>query len=158
VTAAGGVITAEFLTLLEKPPIAVLKQTVSQSVPNATWGLITFDTEDIDTYGGHSTSVNTTRYTCQFAGWYRIGGRAAFVANATGSRGARVHINANYIPGAATLVGAGSLAGIPQTDHIVYLNVGDYVELAGGQNSGGALSTAVTFESLSMMYVEWIHA
>lgn len=157
-TTTGTPITSEFLTLLEKPPIAVLKQTVAQSVPNATWGLITFDTEDIDTYGGHSISVNTSRYTCQFAGWYRIGGRAAFVANATGSRGARVHINANYIPGAATLVGAGTLAGIPQTDHIVYLNVGDYVELAGGQNSGGALSTAVTFESASMMYVEWIHA
>ncbi|MFB7171079.1 hypothetical protein ACFCYM_09690 [Streptomyces sp. NPDC056254] len=155
---AGQTIDADFLTRLERPPIAVLKQTVSQSIPNATWGIITFDTEDVDTYGGHSTSVNTSRYTCQFAGWYRVGGRAAFAANATGSRGARVHINANYIPGAATLTGAGTLSGIPQTDHILYLNVGDYVEIAGGHNSGGALSTAVTFESASMMYVEWIHA
>ncbi len=105
-TTAGQVIDAEWCTRMEKPPIAVLKQTVSQSVPNATWGIITFDAEDVDTYGGHSTTSNTSRYTCQYAGWYRIGGRAAFAANATGSRGARVHINGNYIPGAATLAAA----------------------------------------------------
>lgn len=157
-TTAGQTIEADFLNRLERPPIAVLKQTVSQSIPTGTWGIITFDAEDVDTYGGHSTTVNTSRYTCQFAGWYRVGGRAAFTSNATGSRGARVHINANYIPGGATLVGAGTLAGIPQTDHILYLNVGDYVEIAGGHNAGVSLSTAVTFEALSMMYVEWIHA
>lgn len=153
---AGDVIEAEFLTLLERQPLAVLYQTVVQSVPNGTWGVLTFDSEVVDTYGGHSTSANTSRYTCQLAGWYRVGGRAAFDINSTGSRGARVHINGNYVRGAATLHAAGNLNGIPYTEHILYLQVGDYVELAGGQNSGGALSTAYVNEAGSYMYVERI--
>ncbi|MEV7584383.1 hypothetical protein [Streptomyces erythrochromogenes] len=155
---AGQTIDADFLTLLERPPLAVLYQTVVQSVPNGTWGVITFDAEIVDTYGGHSTSSNTSRYTCQYAGWYRVGGRAAFDPNSTGSRGSRVHINGNYIRGAATLGGAGNLSGIPYTEHILYLQPGDYVEIAGGQNSGGSLSTANANEAASYMYVEWIHA
>lgn len=155
---AGQTIDAEFLTRLERPPLAVLFQTVVQSVPNGTWGVLTFDSEVVDTYGGHSTSSNTSRYTCQYAGWYRVGGRAAFDINATGSRGARVHINGAYIRGAATLGAAGNLNGIPYTEHVLYLQVGDYVEIAGGQNSGGALSTANVNEAASYMYVEWIHA
>ena len=155
---AGGTIYASLLDRLENPPIAVLYQTVVQSIAHGTWGVITFDSEIVDTYGGHSTSVNTSRYTCQYAGWYSVGGRAAFDINGTGSRGARVHINGNYIRGAATLGGAGTLSGIPQTSHILYLVPGDYVEIAGGQNSGVSLSTANANEAASYMYVEWIHA
>lgn len=155
---AGMTITAQFLDKLENPPLAVLQQTVTQSIPNGAWNTLTFDTEIVDTYGGHSTVTNTSRYTCQLAGWYRVGGRAAFNGNATGSRGCRVHINGAFIQGAATLVGAGTLAGIPECFHLLYLNVGDYVEIAGGHNSGGALSTAYAGESASMMYVKWEHA
>ncbi|MGW5852080.1 hypothetical protein ACWFQ8_29740 [Streptomyces sp. NPDC055254] len=157
-TAVGAVIEAELLTLLERPPLAILYQTVVQSVPNGTWGVITFDSEEVDTYSGHSTSVNTSRYTCQYAGWYRVSVRAAFDVNATGSRGARIHLNGNYIRGGATLGGAGTLTGCPQSTHTLYLVPGDYIEGAGGQNSGGALSTAYVNEAGSRMEVEWIHA
>ncbi|MEV6580283.1 hypothetical protein AB0M92_19195 [Streptomyces sp. NPDC051582] len=146
------------LTFLANKPLFIGIQTVVQSVANGTWQVLTFDTETIDTYGGHSTVSNTSRYTCQLAGWYRIAGRAAFAVNGTGSRGCRVHLNANYIQGAATLTGAGTLMGIPEVTHTLYLNVGDYVELAGGQNSGGSLSTAYVNEGASMMYVIWEHA
>ncbi|MFJ7269435.1 hypothetical protein ACIQV3_22785 [Streptomyces sp. NPDC099050] len=155
---AGQTIEAELLDKVESPPLAILQQTVVQSVAHGAWGVITFDTEIKDTYNGHSTTSNTSRYVCQLAGTYRITGRAAFATNSTGSRGARIHLNGTYIQGAANLGAAGTLAGIFEASHLLDLAVGDYVEVAGGQNSGGALSTAYAGESASMMYVEWIHA
>lgn len=155
---AGQTIEAALLDKVESPPLGIFQQTVVQSVANGAWAVLTFDAEIKDTYGGHSTVSNTGRYTCQLAGTYRVGGRAAFATNATGSRGARVHLNGAYIQGAANLAGAGTLAGIIEVSHILDLAVGDYVEIAGGQNSGGSLSTAYVGESASMMYVEWIHA
>ncbi|MFD3717282.1 hypothetical protein [Streptomyces sp. NPDC058674] len=153
---AGGVITADFLDKLDRPPLAVLAQTSVQSIPNATWGVITFDSEIIDSYSGHSTVSNTSRYTCQVAGTYRITGRVSFAVNGSGSRGARVHKNGNFLIGGANLLGAGTLNGVIEVSHILTLAVSDYVEIAGGHNSGGALSTFYGAECGSMMYVERI--
>ncbi|MFE2323578.1 hypothetical protein ACFXD5_06590 [Streptomyces sp. NPDC059385] len=155
---AGMTITGQYLDRLENPPIGVFQQQVTQSVATGVWSVLTFDTEITDPYGGHSTVTNTSRYTCQLAGWYRVTGRAAFNANATGSRGARVHLNGSFIIGAANLCGAGTLAGLVEVSHVLLLAVGDYVEIAGGQNSGGALSTQFANEGASMMYVQRIHA
>jgi hypothetical protein len=155
---AGGTIYAATLQLIDAKPIAILQQTVTQSVANGAWAVLTFDSEITDPSNGHSTSTNTSRYTCQYAGWYRITGRAAFAANGTGSRGARIHKNGNYIQGAANLCGAGTLTGMVECSHVLQLAVGDYIEVAGGQNSGVALSTIFANEGASMMYVEWIRA
>nr|WSX48897.1 hypothetical protein OG409_08005 [Streptomyces sp. NBC_00974] len=154
---AGQTITAQLLDRLEDPPIAVLQQTVTQSVANGAWAVMTFDTEITDSYSGHSLVTNTSRYTCQLAGWYRVTVRAAFAANATGSRGARIHKNGAFIQGAANLCGAGTLNGIVEASHILLLAAGDYVEGAAGQNSGGALSTSYANESACMLYVQRIH-
>lgn len=80
------------------------------------------------------------------------------MANATGSRGARVHLNGSFIQGAANLVGAGSLSGIVECSHTIRLVPGDYLEAAAGHNSGGALSTYYGGEAASKMYVDWISA
>lgn len=146
------------LTFLANRPIFVGQQQVVQSVANGTWGVLTIDTETIDSYAGHSTVSNTSRYVCQLAGWYRVGGRAAFAPNGTGSRGARIHLNGTFIQGGANLLGAGTLNGIVEVSHLLLLAVGDYVEIAAGQNSGGALSTAFANEAASMLYVIWEHA
>ncbi|MFF4644995.1 hypothetical protein [Streptomyces sp. NPDC001389] len=146
------------LTFLTNRPVFVGQQQVVQSVANTAWAVLTFDTEIVDSYGGHSTVSNTSRYTCQLAGWYRVGGRAAFAVNSAGSRGARIHLNGSYIQGAANLCGAGNLTGIVEVSHLMYLNVGDYIEVAGGQNCGAALSTVFANEGASMMYAIWEHA
>lgn len=146
------------LTFLKDRPLFIGQQQTGQSIANGTWAVVTFDTEIVDTYGGHSTVSNTSRYTCQMAGWYRVTGRTAFNGNPTGSRGARVHINGNYIIGAATLLGSGTLNGVPEVNHILQLAVGDYIEIGAGHNCGSALSTIYANECASMMYVEWIHS
>jgi hypothetical protein len=155
---AGGIITADFLDKLERPPVAVLAQTSVQSIANTSWGVITFDSEIVDSYNGHSTVTNTSRYTCQLAGWYRITARVSWATNATGSRGARIHKNGAFLIGGANLLGAGTLNAVIEVSHILQLNVADYIEAAGGQNSGGALSTFYANECGSMMYVERISA
>ncbi|MFJ1865553.1 hypothetical protein ACIOD1_13060 [Streptomyces sp. NPDC088097] len=155
---AGGTITAAALQMLDAKPIAVLQQTVTQSVANGAWAVLTMDSEITDPYNGHSTSSNTSRYVCQYAGWYRITGRAAFATNSTGSRGSRIHKNGSFIQGAASLAGAGTLNGISEVSHVLYLAVSDYVEVAGGQNSGGSLSTSFAGEAASMMYVDWLRS
>src|SRR5262245_57949091 len=69
---------------LNKPAFAVYSA-ANQSVPNATLTALTFDTEylDDDPAGGagHSTSVDTSRYTAQYAGWYRVSGLSGWAAN-----------------------------------------------------------------------------
>jgi hypothetical protein len=139
-------------------PMFIGRQTITQSVANTVWLPLTMDTEVLDTHGGHSTVTNTTRYTAQLAGWYEVRGRAAFANNTNGSRGCRVHYNGTFIQGAANIAAAGNLAGIMEVTHTLFLGVGDFVEIAGGQNSGGSLSTAYVNEAGSYMYVTYISA
>ncbi|WP_412079052.1 hypothetical protein ACLF6K_37545 [Streptomyces xanthophaeus] len=145
-------------SLLLNPPIASLTQSVTQSTTNGGWTTITFTNEEIDSYNGHSTVTNTSRYVCQLAGWYRIVGRVAFASNSTGSRGSRILKNGNVVNGSASMAGAGTLGPIAVTSRMVQLAASDYVEVQGGQDSGGSLSTNSSGEAMSTMDIEWIHA
>ncbi len=149
-------------TFLLRRPHAQLRQIVNQSLANLTWASITFTTEDVDDdvsgTGGHSNSTNPSRFTALYAGWYLLGGTVAVVASATGSRGARWAVNGSAIAEGATLLPAIATVStqVPAPVVQVYLNVGDYVELQGFQNSGGALNTDVTAGDQSSMSVLWI--
>jgi hypothetical protein len=140
---------------LETPPAFVGRQTSVQSTTTGVWTALTMDTEEYDSHGGHSIVTNTSRYTCQVAGRYRVSGRAAFAANSTGSRGARITLNGAVVAGAASVNAPGSLTGNVEVNHLMALVVGDYVQIEGAQNSGGNLSTAYTSESASMLEVIW---
>ena len=60
----------------------------TQSIPDITDTAVTFNSEDWDNAGMHSTSVNTSRFTVPvgFAGRWSFDYGASFVANATGVR------------------------------------------------------------------------
>ena len=52
------------LTFLLNPPLFAGYQTTGQSIPSGQSPVaITMDTETIDTYGGHSTTTNASRFT-----------------------------------------------------------------------------------------------
>jgi hypothetical protein len=133
-----------------RKPIARLRQTVAQSIPASTFTPITFTTEDIDSdpagTGGHSTSVNTSRWVCQYAGWYLFAGGVGWAANAVGRRICAWFINGTIISGSqmAGPTTAGFDCEITARVEFAYLNAGDYVELTAYQESGGALLTIVT--------------
>jgi hypothetical protein len=135
---------------------ALLRQTVAQSLTSNTWAALTFDVEDLDNDGGHSTVTNTSRYTAQTAGWLRAEGLVCITAGGS-QRGARWAVNGTPINAGQVQLNAPAAgsADIPACGRLIFLNVGDYIELQGFQNSGGALNTAVATTEQSQMTVVW---
>lgn len=114
--------------------------TTAQSLANATWTSILLQTEVFDTHNGHSTTTNTSRYTAVVSGVYQVTGVVGFAANFTGTRGARIAKGGIALQSGGVFVAAGRGAVTPTV--FVALNIGEYVEVQGWQDSGGALSTA----------------
>lgn len=162
---AGQVVTAtqlntnlrDGINFIITPPLFIGRQTVSGSFTTATWTQVSLDTEDIDRDGGHSTTVNPSRYTAQTAGYYLCTGRISYVSNATGRRWSRWDVNGSEIT--ASRLGFppanGDVTEIPAAPRRVYLNVGDYLELKGFQDTGGSLSTVVTSGDQPVMDIQW---
>lgn len=139
-------------------PILRCRQTVSQNVTTggAAQG-VTFTTEDVDSSGMHSTSVNTSRATAVYPGWYRASGEVSWPASATGQRVVGWAVNGTGVNGADTsMQGFATLSNRQAARTIlVFLNVGDFLELTAFQNSGGTLATDVTTTAQSSIDIVW---
>lgn len=145
----GEVVTAAYLNsnlrdasnFLLAPPLAVLRQSSTQSVPNAAYTAILLDAEDIDRDSGHSTVTNTSKYVCQTPGWYSDQATLSYASNATGLRIAGFNVNGVDINRSQQVptVSTGGSATVLTTTCTVYLNALDNIELHGYQTSGGAL-------------------
>lgn len=124
--------------------VAQLRQTVTQSLATSGTGYaITLDTEDFDRL---NAANGTSKYTATLKGTYEFTGAVSFGTNATGYRATAwarngVVQNASRISIAPVPATVGTIVTARATP--ITLNVGDYVELYGYQNSGGALSTDV---------------
>lgn len=150
---------SDVLTFLANTPGLDMSQTVAQSFANAsapTVGL-TFTSEDFDSSGMHSTSVNTSRATAVYAGVYVGGGGTGFVANAAGSRGGEWAVTGVALNGGFSWLPANGsgLTATPARTKSFFLNVGDYVEYWAAQTSGGALLTSVVGADRSHMTLFW---
>lgn len=142
-------------------PGAFLTQNATQSIANSTWTAISFDQSVFDSYGGHSNVTNNTRYTAVVSGWYIVFGCVSYAGNATGNRGTAVAKNGTRVQGACGFVPTITVGNSPTTPSppcIVFLNVGDYVEIDGYQTSGGALATNSNSDLDSSMTIVWVHA
>lgn len=152
------------INFLKTPPIFEANQTVAQSLANGSapvsGNAITFTTEVVDSANGHSTSVNTSRYTAQYPGWYELGGGIATVANATGSRGCDWAVTGAAVNGTHAWLpanGSGYTAVPARACKKVFMNAStDYVEMWGSQTSGAGLNTSVVGIEQSNMSVKWI--
>lgn len=156
---AGTRLTAAMLNT----PVARLRQTATQTLTSGTYAPVTLTTEDYDSHTGHSTSVNTSRYTVQsgWAGVYRLSGGVAFAANATGSRGCRWLKNGSPLPSSGVMLpnnGATTASRIPAQTISVDLAVGDYVELDAFQDRGGNLDTLVSSDAASFVDIMFIRS
>lgn len=150
---AGAVLTAaqwnsnvrDAINFLIGVPVFEGRQTVAQSIANATEVAVLFDVEDVDNDNGHSVSTNTSRYTAQTAGRWQLSGAMSYVANATGFRNCDWLVNGGQITSLNyNNLTAGSSCRIAGRTMTKFLNVGDYVEMGTFQTSGAALNTAVT--------------
>lgn len=141
-------------------PIAVMMQvTTTTSLTSGTWTSIGMDSSTIDNYNGHSNSTNNSRYTVQVAGKYVVSGTVAFATNATGDRGAKITKNGAVVQGPYALTSSASTThgiSVATAGFIIACNVGDYLELQGYQNSGGALATQISTDQDSFFSVYWI--
>lgn len=144
--------------LSASPPIAILTKTADQAIPNATTTDITFNAEEVDTHGGHSTSSNTNRYTSQKAGYYQLSAQIAFDANSTGYRTAYIQKN-----NTGTVLGtcsgpANTGGGITSfcISALVYLALGDYAHIEVSQTSGGSLNVHGVAGTPARFYVQWV--
>lgn len=137
------------------------RQTVAQTISNATITALTFTTEDIDVADGHSNSTNPSRYTAKAAGKYRLTGSISVPANlaaqqmvgyyykngsliSTGTKG--VFYVANYASAEQQMI-------MPTI--YTSLAAGDYVELMVLKPTG--FTTDVSM-SQSTFGVEWVGA
>lgn len=147
------------LTYLSNPPAATLVQvSAATTLSSAVWGTIGFDSNTFDNYGGHSNVTNNSRYTIQQAGKYLIAGTTAITTNSTGDRGARIMKNGTAVQGPYSLVPTATThaASVATAGFILTCAVGDYLELAGYQNSGGNLTTSISTDQTSSLTVIWL--
>lgn len=151
---------SDAINFLLDPPGAQLRQTVAQSASSGAFTAVTFTAEDYDNRSGHSTSVNTSRYTCQVAGRYQVSGKVTWAANATGQRGSAWHVNGSLINASqisVPAVNASAAYSYAAATMTVLLAAGDYVELHAFQDTGGSLSTSVAAVQLqSYVHIRWV--
>jgi hypothetical protein len=123
---------------------AKVYKSANQSIPNATWTTLTFNSESFDTDGFHDTSSNTSRMTIPSGkgGKYLVQWQATWDPNATGSRNTKIILNGNtvaYGTWSMALTGAGDST-IHANTAVLSLSVADYIEIQMGQGSGGNLN------------------
>lgn len=148
------------ISFLANAPGCSVRHSTSQSVANATWQAIVFDTEDDDASGMHSTSSLTSRITIAAAGVYIFLASLEFVPNATGSRGIGFRLNGSgaspthpYNMHVNNGAGLGTAA---QSSLRRKMAAGDYLEVLGWQNSGGALNVGGPSFNMPSFSAQWV--
>ena len=126
-----------------------------QSIPHSTVTILGFDSETFDTASLHDTTTNNSRLTAPIAGIYQITGNVRWDTNNVGTRFLTITVNGNRTANSWMQATQGA-----QTDQIVttirQMAPGDIAELAGFQNSGGALSITDFGESDPYLAMSWI--
>ena len=141
---------------------ALVKNNGAQTISNATFSYVTFNLENFDTNGFHSTSVDTDRITIPtgFGGKYLIQAQARFAANTTGFRRFDVELGATGASLSVSIVAPVNGSSTTGTLGSVFdLAAGDYIRLSVYQNSGGNLDilTGSTGTGLSSTFLSAIY-
>ncbi len=140
------------------PPLFRARQTSVMSTNSGSWYAMLLNFVDIDTDSGHI--ANDSRYTSQVAGWYWCEGYVTW--NITGGQSrsdVAIWKNSSLVLGAqqSVLKPSGDLLAV-SASAIIYLAVGDYVEIQGLQNTGGTINTAAGTDLAPSLNVLWIHS
>lgn len=122
--------------------VCALTGSSSQSIPNATWTAVAWNSETVDGEGMHDNSTNPERGTVLVSGWYQVGYTLVYAANATGFRQARIIANGGTIPGGDSFNGAGDGTITPalNASAVVYIPAGNHARIETWQSSSDALN------------------
>jgi len=114
----------------------------TQAIPASSVTAITFDSERYDTDSIHNTGTNTSRLTCNTAGYYIITGHVEFASNNTGIRGVYIKLNNTTYLNVNIYASVPSSATQMLVSTIYNLEATDYVEVLVYQNSGTTLNSS----------------
>jgi hypothetical protein len=116
----------------------------SQSINNATWTAVTFNSEFFDTDAYHSTSSNTSRVTIPSgkAGKYRLTVNNQWALNGSGVRALNIYKNGASTFYAPEVAGNSSYYVGASMTYLFDAAVADYFEVYVYQTSGGALNVS----------------
>lgn len=145
------------INFLINKPVCEAFQTVAQTLTTGVGAAILMDSESIDNDNGHSTTTNTSRYTVQTAGRFQFSGAVSYTANGTGQREANLWINGTLNTSTKYNATSADTTRAPTRTITRFYNVGDFMETAGYQTSGGNLTTAAanSYEQ-STLSVRWV--
>ncbi len=131
------------------------RATAAQSMTSGIYTPVNLPAEDFDTDNAHSTSTNTSRFTCVRAGSYELDGAVVWPSNAAGVRAAQFNLNGTMILGSYNQITAATGPPMVVRPVSVFVNLasGDYVELVTVQTTGAAASTQSDSVLTSMMKV-----
>lgn len=140
------------LDFLHTAKAARVRSSGNQSIPNATFTALTFNTEDFDIWDLHESVTHPTRLTIPttLPGIWIVRANVTFAANATGTRAIELRLNGSTVtagPNGVFALASGTTA--IQVVTSFNLSAGDYIEALAYQDSGGALNatfgSALTF-------------
>lgn len=147
------------LTFCLNPPLFQGYQSTNLAITSGAGTAVPLDSETVDTYGGHSTTSNTSRYVAQVAGIYLVWGGAC-VNGATSQTYIAGYIckNGTEVAGSRGMVPANSshTYTVPTIAVPVVMAAGDYVELF-VQADGTSPSTHGSATQNSSLTVAWYH-
>lgn len=140
---------------LENYPVGRMVQAAAQSIPDATATALTWTAEDFDTHGFHDNVTNNSRITViSNPGYYEFSG-TYYSSTPTTLANIDAFFRKNGT-GSITSGDRGNEGGIAQSKSarcMQPMNVNDYIELMGQQDSAGAVNTNVSSRFTS--FVEW---
>lgn len=124
--------------------VGCYKSASTQSIANDTATAVTFDAEEFDTDGFHSTSTNTSRITIPSGkdGKYLFLGVCEFASNSTGNRAIDFRKNGSIAQRGLRVMPVTDSGDVTNISASAILNLvaGDYVEMFAFQKSGGNLN------------------
>ncbi|WP_147267286.1 hypothetical protein [Streptomyces sp. SDr-06] len=137
------------------PPIFFGYSTSTVSLAAGVFTAIGLDTEVFDSYGGHSTVTNTSRYVAQVAGVYEVIGAGSLQSTSGTLLAVYVGKNGTIIPGSEVETPPMSthFNGISSPPAMVQLNVGDYVETYVLCSSAASTANGGPWCSLSVKFI-----
>jgi hypothetical protein len=124
-------------------PAAVVTNTTSESIPgDASHNILSFDTNQLNIDGVHSTAINPSRLVAPIDGLYEVHGEANWPAGpSSGFEELEIYVNAFASRVGVTAIPVTSTSGVAEgVSALVHLRAGDYVILSARQDTGTAVS------------------
>lgn len=128
-------------------PAAVVTNTGDVSIPgDGSHNILSFDTNQVNIDGVHSTTTNSSRLTAPIDGLYEVHGQAKWGIGVSGGfRELEIYLGAFAArEGVSEIPDTAGIGVVQDVSAFVHLHAGDYVILAARQTSGSAISITGT--------------